>query len=633
MWSEGTEKRNRCILPMMLQLLVGIAILLSQGGSQDTKSVDDVQNRIDEANKSDNSNRPGPDSVYKGKVQKDPATGKPADTVDGIAHLNLHITYHLASKNGSEEIYRDSCINACQGTSNSTHEECKTGCDVACTKDHKKELRAASHYAEIGGVKGRFRLAKSIVDAGASQSGLAPPGYYRLTPDDVLKSLGDLAKQTFTTDAGHPANSKPCTTTNILYHEDQYELQALITVTMTVRTAAGSEEETVKQGTVPLASIWIANQKPRLTDTAVCGCKKEPPKTTTGMLGLQQQDGLFVSLPTTTSTMGYNELVGRDKGATYQLAATCKDMNSCDFVMTGGMEIMTIPCGTRLVPDKPSAQIMVTIDDAVVTQNTLASIGGGAYFTVHVRALCTQMTNHMPDPSVKYHVAVQGDPTILALATKMSNERFRGPWDQARMWIHTNGASLEAINNVLLPGIQPGRYRELLCDVSQMGTNAGEHRQIDALLTPEETMAYGIAPEPIEWAVQVMSKGRGKELGEYAAKHGGELFAQDDKDRLKFSALLVQAMMSSSSDDVHKGAFAVLTKGLPAAKRDGFGEAGGFDGLTNWLLSKNPSDVKFGLDVIEQLQLKGFDDELAMAAVGAPSKELKTRAATLAKGS
>jgi len=53
-------------------------------------------------------------------------------------------------------------------------------------------------------------------------------------------------------------------------------------------------------------------------------------------------------------------------------------------------------------------------------------------------------------------------PAVVDLARMTRDSRFKGPWDQTRLWIVTDRASLDDIAKVLLPGPTPRMYlREL----------------------------------------------------------------------------------------------------------------------------------------------------------------------------
>src|SRR5690606_7682672 len=122
------------------------------------------------------------------------------------------------------------------------------------------------------------------------------------------------------------------------------------------------------------------------------------------------------------------------------------------------------------------------------------------------RTLCLNMEKKEPDESVSYWPAACEDLVIARLALDTNASRNTGAWDQARVWIYTDNASLSDINKRLQPPLIPGYYTRGLYDVDRFGGFTDKERKNAKLFSPELLFAPTGNPKASQYFFSNMSK-------------------------------------------------------------------------------------------------------------------------------
>ncbi len=119
--------------------------------------------------------------------------------------------------------------------------------------------------------------------------------------------------------------------------------------------------------------------------------------------------------------------------------------------------------GQVLVPDDPEVQRMVTISRERFT------VPPGGQIELDVRVACLDIDKHEPTSMTNFRVVPNQDPVLANLLNLTADAPLLGPWNQAMIWIHTNGASMERINNRLGRGVAPIQYQHSAAQVAMYG--------------------------------------------------------------------------------------------------------------------------------------------------------------------
>ena len=152
------------------------------------------------------------------------------------------------------------------------------------------------------------------------------------------------------------------------------------------------------------------------------------------------------------------------------------DMNKIGFQSADDLGIaleFIFEPGTCFVPDNKDYQVMMYSDQTVSFTaqyaNLFASTSPFGQGKASLKTMCLNMAKKEPAGHVKYYPAVLKDKVLPKLAKIVADSSRRGPWDQARVWIYTDKASLKDIHDRLAPPIAPGYYVRGLRDVNKSG--------------------------------------------------------------------------------------------------------------------------------------------------------------------
>ncbi|MBS1717165.1 MAG: hypothetical protein JSS72_05485 [Armatimonadetes bacterium] len=567
----------------------------------------------------------GRESVFKKKYN-----GK---DYDAIARMEITYSWSLKPKyNGEpEDIAEDKCTSACQGGKHKEHKECDTSCDKACTVDHKKELKAMSHFAPIGRGQGRAngRQIREKVTAIAKDMDIEAIAYWNLGTSDKVAEIQKAMKEKIKVDPGHPSKDKPCTSVAMRYVERPYTLNVQVNISVIVRDVTG-KKETIRSDEINLncGSVYVTDPTPLLTDTVNCLCKEEKPKTATGLPRIwdgSTYDGFLAD----NSLEGYNHLSG-------YVNITGQNMNYCTVGLGEMTQLCEFPAGTIFVPDDGSSQRMVLSQDVFMTNprwGPLASMIPG--FTqdsppMKVRVLCTQMGLHEPSSRTHFRPAVSVDPVVAQLARMTAASHFHGPWDQMRMWIHTDRASYDQIKTRLIPCPGGGRYRELAEDVYKVETDPAASAAIEKNITADILFQPGTREDAVYWAAEMVASRDPGSLINAARQYGDAVFQNPDTDYVQFAAYLTNALLANPQKESHEAGF-ILLDHLPKAMVEQFRSLGGLDQLEAMVFEGTEADELKALQYFQKFGIGDLKD--SMAALAATTKSEKIKALALQLGS
>jgi hypothetical protein len=243
-----------------------------------------------------------------------------------------------------------------------------------------------------------------------------------------------------------------------------------------------------------------------------------------------------------------------------------------------------------------------------------------------------EMQKKEPNSSVKYRPIGNRDNVLTALANITNAARFRGPHDQARMWIYTDKASRDEINKRMIPGVGQGMYGALLRDVAQKAGVDLSKAGFVGLVSTDLLSGMSFDEGAVRWLTAFLSKNKSKDLLSFLngkTSSLAELAGKEGKDGPANLAWIVDSLFNEEGIDLQKAAVKILMAvGVP--QRLGLSETGALEGV-RWLFASGNEELsKLGMDLLEAYPGENAK-QLAMASIEAmPSDALKMRAAKFA---
>lgn len=291
------------------------------------------------------------------------------------------------------------------------------------------------------------------------------------------------------------------------------------------------------------------------------------------------------------------------------------------------------PPGTIWVPDNSDYQVMTTgsafrlnysFESSLYASTQIAGFDARTMF-----AMCLNKDKKEPDGKVRYYPFQPSDPVVRALATVTDKSFRKGPRDQARLWIYTDGATMEAINQRLLPRLTLAAYTQSLYEVVFFDGFTDEEAVSKKLLKAEAIGDAGLPLETAVWAMRAMDAYAAETLADWIAKSGsvlGEWLAGDADAKAKGVAL-VSLGLNSGDERVRSAMLRqVSAMGDVSALR---GKVGSLRGV---LYSADAEMQALGLALLPKVVSTVPKDALEHLAVGGASEEVRAGAKGLLGG-
>ena len=256
-----------------------------------------------------------------------------------------------------------------------------------------------------------------------------------------------------------------------------------------------------------------------------------------------------------------------------------------DFSLVPTLKWIYLPSGTVLVPGKGGIQSMITVDPMFFLRSSFSS---GERLERSVAVHCLEIEKDPPNSMTRFTLSRTNDPILRNLALMTNRSAIRGPWDQTRIWIYSDKASLERVNKRLAIGCPPGMYMRSLWEVHSMGGFSDKDLANKELFDP--TLLGGVSnrKEAAGWFTSVLASRHRPALTAYldsGAKEFADLITSPNP--LAGDQLLrtIGLLMNSEHPDVRMAVLLFLDKqdaaalkkviGRPLLKWEGHLERGG----------------------------------------------------------
>lgn len=550
------------------------------------------------------------------------------------------------------------CRNECKGKKHKEHKECDFSCDNKCSTPHK--ITEEGYYEPY---TDQMRAATQAANQ------LAIRGGGTVSPDDwshrVSQALANFRrecrkKKTF----NMPHLDKPCG--GKLWEVGAKNYNFVVRGTMRkvgfrmsrgVRTPideeVGSHEQTVAYGEI------VQDEPFDKREWTACNCKFVPEENPKSYI----HDWFGGGDPVTDDFIKWLEdlinildglLITDPKGNPVprdgvDVGCTGNDMNNGEVVCTNNTDqpvVIHIIPGVFFWPDDPLVQLMAAMQGMQLQVEPLSTatlrlsldpgLDSAGQAKGKFRWACMEMAKHEPNSKVKFKPKSPIDPNLAALGRITNRSRFRGPWDQARVWIYTDKATLDQVNKRMLPPIDAGRYLMLLRDNAQAaGVDFSEKGYVDCL--QPDLLARGVCVDQkaVRWAIGAMANIKPRDLEKYVnsqVSKFAELANKDPEDGPKHVAWVASAMLESGDEGLQKAACKLLLA-MPQAARPGVDKAGGLEGLRSLFAGLNEASCNLALDVVEAYGVGAEAKQMVMAySERLPGDALKARVAKMIAG-
>lgn len=299
---------------------------------------------------------------------------------------------------------------------------------------------------------------------------------------------------------------------------------------------------------------------------------------------------------------------------------------------------MDVPVGTLWLPSNPAYQSMTTgvsyTRHSFNNQHVFASLNYEPTQNPNqMRVLCMNMNKKEPAAGVKYLPYRCQDPVLRELTRRMNDSNFRGVWDQARLWIYTDKATMKQINEKLVSPMGESAYVMAVADVGIAGGLSAQQLLDKQMFTPN-LLAGSAAPDyAVSWVAHNLLKNHSKEVAKWLDSSPAGLIelsgsSSEDYDREHLIKVL-DYCLRSTSPELRKSALGFVkinAAKIPAAK-------GKIGDLRISLYTGKEDEVKLALEVMAaNMATEKPKQALEHVAKNGPGEANKTMAQTILSG-
>ncbi|MCW5938346.1 MAG: hypothetical protein KF884_07655 [Fimbriimonadaceae bacterium] len=270
-------------------------------------------------------------------------------------------------------------------------------------------------------------------------------------------------------------NKSPCSYAEKYYTDRRYRATLVYKLRRYTTMPDGSTLTTDGPSSNGYVNLWVpikgsfTDDRPQIA----CACSIVKEGTDFGLLKDEHgnETGVACVHDGTTKLLGGAEL--KDIGLTFEGHSLSRFTVSVKN-KPPHCERIIIPAGFEYVCADGSAQDVLQVQDMTIefpggsnfgyiaSVDPFIDFAGWARSQTDVRTLCLNMRKPSPRPGKPFFLSMPRDPGTLRLARLTRDARFGGPWDQVRLWLYTDRASMDEMGKILIPGPSPRVYlREL----------------------------------------------------------------------------------------------------------------------------------------------------------------------------
>lgn len=507
----------------------------------------------------------------------------------------------------------DICSYPCRVKLHENHAQCDFSCDEPCETEHKQMIEPiwVSNMGNLYSWLGRTfqslnntKIPWSFKSRGEGSVDAVATDFQSHIIDPV--TTGEYRNEAIQVyDGGH--QKEPCGRTRFRYRLGR----STLVMKYRLSDASGKlgDGEYIPAGYVYAPLFRIPREELPYT-TGGCVCTEEG-----------HSSNLFVPSDTGLQPPG----VWIDEGNTgkYVLATpaimdrhgvqlVCPDMTQYEITATHP----TMPISVLVTPGAVLKPLDSTYQDVLLASRVLAKFAPGQGLFADTRsgfmappssgqAACLHMNKQMPTRATKFRATIPADGRLAHLGRVGSEQVTYGPWDQARVWIYTEGASLEKVNEKMLIGVTTTQYvTELFNLERKVGVDLASSKYRNCL-APSHLLGKAGPAAPIEWFATKMAEvdpaGVATFLNDHRADFS-ELFSGFEVARQRLHVVaLVNGLLSSRDSRVQLSTLRLLNAHADSAELNILRSNRGLGWAGRLLKSKDMAIAQEALNVFERL--------------------------------
>lgn len=477
------------------------------------------------------------------------------------------------------------CTNACQGKKHTKHEDCDLSCDDACDKRpgqfaHYKVLAPTMEDIDSKGNSlpagtNDKKINEDFVKFGIP-SLVSANSKVTTSVDKAFSKKYDGGTWVVTCSSDH-WNKSPCSTSVKIIDVKVYWVTVDYRMWDNSKEADGTTKHTDgPKGTLKYKVTIPDGGTLRVAGTSItCKCQvlQEPPPKDHGYIPGHNGSG--------------GEYAYVDNGGTKEMVTgavlngvvkeiTCHDMTKATLVVGPTANAVFIPAGWEFDCVDGSCQDVQIVENILIEASLLerrieVNISPTYDFQKTLRLMCLEIEKPEPREGKKYVLLPPSSPALARLAQLTRDTRFRGPWDQVRLWIATDFATPEKIAKVLIPAPGPGTYVRELFKAAIVDAISTKDPRIAKLMSPALLLAENFDGPAVEWFLNERLLADEAATCKWLIGQGSaiaELFKKgDSKDDLELLGRIVRTLGRRGSAASVGAAIWVLSKGCPDAYR------------------------------------------------------------------
>lgn len=523
-----------------------------------------------------------------------PSVLNPNERFQGSERLTLRVFFEfvpvqdgpLSGKTIAETV----CLNACQGPppDHASHKDCDRLCDRPCDREHKISVANGPLERDHAGINELGRSMRDLVKASNNRGMPMEMNDFAAldavsVPFEYLRNNSNMIEW----NPGHLSPEgvyQPCHQTTLRYKSLQYDIQATIEVRYSLFKGNPDAPDYAEhatfatRGPITIGRVRGINPNPTGEGVTVCACEK------TGDIGLWKDPIIKVgedyAIVPTDAHKNRNSVAALFRKYDAQITVAGQNLNYGTLEATGASEMdVNFPAGTFLQCLDDATQNGMIVDTIRTTfsfqlnQNPVAT-------PTRFRFACLNMNKKEPTPSTRFVPMPARDSKLVLLAQEIQESRFRGPWDQARVWLYTDEPTYEKLGDVLLPNVSMSTYLQCLREVADFAPRRRNGSAWGTLITPDILFDANGDQRALAWGAQQIPENRLAEFLKFAKE--GSLPDEFDEDSLKTCRALIAEFGMRKQPAAQELAKVVAERWVPAAARAEFAKQNGFDGLL-WL--------------------------------------------------
>lgn len=527
----------------------------------------------------------------------------------GTVFARVNVEFYVEQYGKGQEVWSNTCGNICQGPPppHKTHKECDRFCDAPCETTHKFETLAHSGFSGWGLPQVSAPFTEAFAKAAALFRKRNMPVDENLDwltniRDTYISQANEKAeKEMYVYEPKHVGREpyQPCLWGKFTVFANPERVMANIMTDLVFQETRNGELVTVyempmgEDVQIPVTQAGEAISGPTVETSVQCLCGGEE----TALM--EDQPAMMLgnawkTFPLSDPGAGYQTLVRNMKWGDAQVTAQGESMTACTFNISGDpMAQLYVPAGTLLVPDNNRDQVMMTVES--YNSSLIAGIGS---FQKQVRTACTQMGKDEPTSKTKFAIAASSDGNLNRLAQYTVNSRFRGAWDQVRIWTYTEGATYDEIAKKLSPMVAKPVYLLELDRVLKGGISAAKRKKLNANISLEMISDFRCGVGGLNRALPVLWAKDSKKLMSAVPEYAANWIKESETFGPELVANLTHFLGTKKQPEPRAVARAILAK-VPAEMRKQVTELGGLESVAVGAFSADKAEVKATVELLK----------------------------------